>query len=92
MSSQYVIRSATPRDLFAINTICYDDEYKWFGDMRTKFNGVKTLFATYQTHRLVVHDANDDDRLLGYAEFRNYPNLVALSTDSWMEWLTTRYW
>lgn len=83
-----MIRSATHHDLFAITNIGSKDEFKWFGDKRTKFNGI----VAYQTHRLVVYDAKDDDELLGYAEFRNYPDIVALSTDSWMEWLYTRYW
>lgn len=90
MSPQYVIRSATSQDLNAISTICYEDDFKWFGNKRQKYN--TTLFGTYQTHRLVVYEAKDDGRLLGYAEFRNYPDLYALPSDSWLEWLNTRYW
>lgn len=89
MSPQYVIRSATNQDLNAIATICYEDDFKWFGNKRNKFS---STFATYQTHRMVVYDAKDEHRLLGYAEFRNYPDLNALPSDSWLEWLNTRYW
>ncbi|KAH8407517.1 hypothetical protein KR222_004808, partial [Zaprionus bogoriensis] len=89
-SRPYVVRRATKNDLGAISVLFNSASFKWFGNIRPKFNAIKTIFTNYQTHRLLVIDANSND-LLAYAEFRNYPAISALPSDSWLEWLYKRY-
>lgn len=92
MSLSYVVRNATKDDLPAITAIIYDSDFKWFGNKRPKYTANRTLFTIYQTHRLVLLDPNASDKMIAYAEFRNYPNISAMASDSWLEWLQTRYW
>lgn len=92
MSQPYVVRNAFKDDLKAITAIIYDANFQWFGNKRPKYSANRTLFTTYQTHRLVVIDPNVNDELIAYAEFRNYPNIPAMPSEGWLEWLYTRYW
>lgn len=78
-------------DLEDINKLIWSPGVRWFGNIRPKYRGKESLFHTYQTHRMLAI-SRSNDALVAYAEFRNYPNISALPSDCWMEWLSGRYW
>ncbi|KAH8389744.1 hypothetical protein KR200_000871 [Drosophila serrata] len=81
---------AKVEDLEEINKLIWSPGVKWFGNIRPKYRGKKSLFQTYQTHRLLARNKTTSD-LVAYAEFRNYPAVNALPSECWMEWLSARY-
>ncbi|KAH8253481.1 hypothetical protein KR032_005678, partial [Drosophila birchii] len=81
---------AKVEDLEDINKLIWSPGVKWFGNIRPKYRGKKSLFQTYQTHRLLARNKATSD-LVAYAEFRNYPAVNALPSECWMEWLSIRY-
>ncbi|KAH8234415.1 hypothetical protein KR038_009519, partial [Drosophila bunnanda] len=81
---------AKVEDLEEINKLIWSPGVRWFGNIRPKYRGKKSLFQTYQTHRLLARNKTTSD-LVAYAEFRNYPAVSALPSECWMEWLSIRY-
>lgn len=92
MTRDYRVRRATNDDLDEIASLTYVQNAKWFGNKRSKYGAKDNLFKSYQTHRLVVETNQEMSSLVAYAEFRNYPAIGPLLSDSWMEWLNERYW
>ncbi|KAM8711239.1 hypothetical protein ACLKA7_000387 [Drosophila subpalustris] len=91
MNRDYKVRRATYDDLDEIASLTHVQNAKWFGNKRAKFGPKDNFFKSYQTHRLVVETNQPNDNLVAYAEFRNYPAIGPLLSDSWLEWLHGRY-
>ncbi|XP_034480066.1 cilia- and flagella-associated protein 61 [Drosophila innubila] len=91
MTRDYKVRRATKDDLDDIASLTYVQKAKWFGNKRAKYGAKDNLFKSYQTHRLVVETNQENSSLVAYAEFRNYPAIGPLLSDSWLEWLNERY-
>ncbi|XP_030555401.1 cilia- and flagella-associated protein 61 isoform X1 [Drosophila novamexicana] len=91
MSQGYTVRDATKDDLRSISALIYEPTVKWFGNKRPKYEK-NEIFKKYQTHRMAV-ELNDtmDSSLIAYAEFRNYPAIGPMPSDSWLEWLNEKY-
>ncbi|XP_017959932.1 cilia- and flagella-associated protein 61 [Drosophila navojoa] len=83
----YSVRSATKENAQELTLLIHDSHVKWFGNKRTKYD-IKETFKAYQTHRLI---ALRDNSIVAFAEFRNYPAIGPLPSDSWLDWLLHRY-
>ncbi|XP_052841054.1 cilia- and flagella-associated protein 61 isoform X2 [Drosophila gunungcola] len=87
---EFDVRLAEVADLDGIYKLIRSPGVKWFGNIRPKFCGKDSLFHPYQTYRMLAL-CRHTSALVAYAEFRNYPSITALPTDSWLDWLTVRY-
>ncbi|EDW02631.1 cilia- and flagella-associated protein 61 [Drosophila grimshawi] len=91
MSLRYTVRRAIQNDVDSISSLVNADKIYGFGNKRPKFQEGQ-IFKQYQTHRMVVElNESSDSTLIAYAEFRNYPAIGPLPSDSWLEWLHKKY-